>query len=79
MRSALGTGAQGYVHKTDFRRDFLPAIHAVLRDKQFVSSSLKGHEFTDGSGEKAPQRHEVLFYSDDTVLLDRLSRFVAAA
>jgi hypothetical protein len=39
----------------------------------------KGHEFTDRSGEKAPQRHEVLFYSDDTVLLDRLSRFVAAA
>jgi DNA-binding NarL/FixJ family response regulator len=79
VRAALGTGAQGYVYKTDFRRDFLPAIHAVLRDERFVSSSLKGQEFTDGSGEKAPQRHEVLFYSDDTVLLDRLSRFVAAA
>jgi DNA-binding NarL/FixJ family response regulator len=79
VRAALGTGAQGYVYKTDFRRDFLPAIHAALRDKQFVSSSLKGHEFTVGSGEKAPHRHEVLFYSDDTVLLDRLSGFVAAA
>jgi DNA-binding NarL/FixJ family response regulator len=79
VRAALSTGALGYVYKTDFRRDFLPAIHAVRRDKQFVSSSLKGHGFTDGSGEKAPHRHEVLFYSDDTVLLDRLSRFVAAA
>ena len=39
VRSALGTGARGYVHKMDFRRDFLPAIRAVLRDKQFVSSS----------------------------------------
>jgi hypothetical protein len=28
---------------------------------------------------KAPHRHEVLFYSDDTVLLDSLSHFVAAA
>jgi DNA-binding NarL/FixJ family response regulator len=52
VRAALGTGAEGYVYKTDFLRDFLPAIHAVLRDKQFVSSSLKVHEFTDGSGEK---------------------------
>jgi DNA-binding NarL/FixJ family response regulator len=77
VRAALGT-AQGYVYKTDFRRDFLPAIQAVLRGQQFVSSSLRGHEFTDGA-QKAPHRHEVLFYSDDTVLLDRLSRFVAAA
>ena len=79
MRAALGTGALGYVQKTDFQRDFLSAIQAVLRGQQFVSSSLKGHEFTDGSGEKAPHRHEVLFYSDDTVLLDSLSRFIAAA
>ena len=79
VRAALGTGAQGYVYKTNLRSDLLPAIHAVLRDEQFVSSSLNGHEFTDGSGEKAPHLHEVLFYSDDTVLLDRLSRFVAAA
>jgi DNA-binding NarL/FixJ family response regulator len=61
VRAALGTGAQGYVNKTDFRRDFLPAIHAVLQDKQFVSSSLKSQEFTDGSGEKAPHCNNVLF------------------
>ena len=79
VRAALGTGAQGYVHKTDFQSDFLPAIDAVLRGKQFVSSSLKGYEFTDTPAEKAPHRHEVLFYSDDTVLLDRFSRFIAAA
>jgi len=78
VQAALGT-AQGYIYKTDFRSDFLPAIQAVLRDKQFVSRSLKGHEFTLSSGEKAPRRHEVLFHSDDTVLLDRLSSFVAPA
>ena len=30
-------------------------------------------------GQKAPRRHEVLFYSDDEVLLDNLTDFVAAA
>jgi FixJ family two-component response regulator len=78
VRAAWGTGALGYVYKTDFGRDFLPAIQAVLRGQPFVSSTLEGHEFTDTSGEKAPHRHEVLFYSDDTVLLDRLARFIAA-
>ena len=43
VRAALGT-AQGYVYKTDFRRDFLPAIHAVLRGQQFVSRSSNGRE-----------------------------------
>jgi hypothetical protein len=54
-------------------------MSAVLRGKQYVCSSLKGYEFTDTSGEKAPHRHEVLFCSDDTVLLDSFTRFIAAA
>jgi len=79
VRAALGTGAQGYVYKMDVRRDFLPAIEAVLRGKQFVSSSLKGHDFTDTSVEKAAHRHEVQFYSDDALLLDTFARFIAVA
>jgi FixJ family two-component response regulator len=79
VRAALGTGAQGYVYKTDVRSDFLSAIQTVLQGKQFVSSSLKGFEFTDTSGEEATDCHEVLFYSDDTVLLDSVTRFIAAA
>ena len=55
------------------------AADAVLRGKQFVSSSLKGYESTDISVEKTPDCHEVLFYSDDTVLLDRITRFIATA
>ena len=78
VRAALSTGALGYVHKTDAQSELLPAVDAVLRGKQFVSSSLKGYEFTDTSGEKAPDCHEVLFYSDDTVLLDSVTRFIAA-
>jgi DNA-binding NarL/FixJ family response regulator len=79
VRAALDTGAQGYVYKTDARSDLLPAIHAVLRGEQFVSSSLKGYEFTDTAGVKAPHRHEVQFCSDDAVFLDSFAHFIATA
>ncbi len=79
VRAALGTGALGYVRKTDARRELLPAMDAVLRGEQFISSSLKGHEFTDTAGEKNPHRHEVQFYSDETLLLDAFAHFIAVA
>jgi DNA-binding NarL/FixJ family response regulator len=79
VQVALSTGAQGYVFKPRAQSDLLPAIDAALRGIQFVSSTLRGHKLTDTPGHKAPHRHEVQFYSDDIVLLDRLVRFVAAA
>ena len=79
VRAALSTGALGYILKTDAGRELLHAVDAVLLGKQFVSSRLKSHEFTGGSRDILPHYHEVLFYSEDTVLLDRLSRTVAAA
>ena len=79
VRAALGTGGSGYVLKTDAGRELLPAMDAVLQGKQFVSSSLKDYQFTDTSVRKAAHRHDVLFYSDDTVLLDSVTRFIAAA
>ncbi len=79
VRAALSTGALGYVYKMDVRRDFLPALEAVLRGKRFVSSSLKGHEFTDTLVQKAAHRHEVQFYIDDALLLDTFARFIAVA
>ncbi len=39
VRAALSTGALGYVRKTDAGRELLPAIDAVLRGEQFISSS----------------------------------------
>ena len=75
VRAAL-SAAQGYVQKSDFRVDFLPAIRAVLRGQRFVSSSLKSHEFIDAAADKVPHRHEVQFYSDDAILLEALVRFV---
>jgi CheY-like chemotaxis protein len=51
IRAALGTGALGYVRKTDARRELLLALDAVLRGEQFISSS-NGHKIsikpTDG-------------------------------
>jgi DNA-binding NarL/FixJ family response regulator len=79
VQAALSTGALGYVCKTDVHSELLPAMDATLRGKQFVSRGLKGHQFTDTSLLEATHRHEVLFHSDDTVLLDRLGRFVANA
>jgi DNA-binding NarL/FixJ family response regulator len=79
VRAALGTGALGYVRKTDARRELLPAMDAVLRGKQFVSSSLKDYQLTDTSAEKVPHSHEVQFYSDDALLLDTFARFIGVA
>jgi DNA-binding NarL/FixJ family response regulator len=77
--TALSAGAKGYVHKTDAHSELLPALDAVLRGQQFVSSSLKGCGFIASSTERALHRHEVLFYSDDTILLDRVTPLIAAA
>ncbi len=79
VRAAFDMGALGYVHKTDAGSELLPGVDAVLGGKQFLSSSLEGHRFTGTSEEKAPHRHEVLFYSDDAILLDNLTRFIAVA
>ncbi|HET6931238.1 MAG TPA: response regulator [Candidatus Acidoferrum sp.] len=79
VQAALSTGALGYVYKPDAEGQLLAALDAVLRGKQFVSSSLKDCEFTDSSEKKGPHRHEVLFYSDDAILLDSLARFIAVA
>jgi len=79
VRAALDTGALGYVHKTDAQSELLPAVDAVLRGKRFVSSILKGSEFTGTPREKAPHRHEVQFYSDDGVFLDSFASFIAVA
>jgi DNA-binding NarL/FixJ family response regulator len=79
VQAALDTGALGYVRKTDAQSELLPAVDAVLRGQRYVSRGLKGHEFSDPSVEKAPRRHEALFFSDDAVFLDTFARFIAVA
>ena len=79
VRAALGAGALGYVHKIDAGGELLLAMDAVLEGQQFVSRSLKEYQFTDTSVRKAAHRHEVQFYSDDTVFLDTFAHFIAVA
>jgi|SRR5215471_2798773 len=42
-QAALGTGAGGYVVKSDAASELLAAISAVLKGKPFISASLAGH------------------------------------
>jgi DNA-binding response OmpR family regulator len=70
VREGLSLGAFGYVHKLRARSDLLPAVDAVLEGKRFVSSTLKFSEGTDA------HRHEVIFCSDNEVLLDAVASFI---
>jgi DNA-binding NarL/FixJ family response regulator len=69
---ALSLGA-GYIHKRWVQRDLLSAIEAVLQGEQFAGD-LGPSRTTD-----IPPRHEVQFYSDDSVLLEGFARSIAIA
>jgi DNA-binding NarL/FixJ family response regulator len=45
VREALGTGALGYVVKTDARRELLEGVSAVLRGERFVGQRFSAHDF----------------------------------
>ena len=49
VQGALGTGAQGYILKSDAKRELLEGVNAVLRGEQFVSGRFAGHDFTGTS------------------------------
>src|SRR3954463_15492199 len=68
IHETLRLGAHGYVHKLRCDKDLLPAIDAALEGRRFVSSILGRH-----------RRHEVLFCSDDAVLIEGFSRFAGAS
>lgn len=74
VQAALGTGAPAYVYKADAGSDLLFAVDAVLGGKQFVSRTLQDYRPT-----KPSREHVILIYSDDAVLLDSFTRFLAPA
>ena len=78
VEAALRSGAVGYLHKTRAHSELPAAIDAVLQGKYFVSGILSGDR-GDVRNEKRRIRHEVQFYSDDTVLVESFSNFIAAA
>ena len=55
VREALGTGARGYVVKTDAGRELLEAVDAVLRGGQFVGRRFSGHDLIGASDTRASQ------------------------
>jgi CheY-like chemotaxis protein len=46
VQGALGTGALGFVFKSDAGKELLEGVSAVLRGEPFVSSRFAGHGFT---------------------------------
>jgi DNA-binding response OmpR family regulator len=79
VQAALATGALGYVRKASAGSELLPAVEAVLRGERFVSSGIEDNKLTDPPGAKVAHRHELLFFSDDTVLLNSFTRVITAA
>jgi CheY-like chemotaxis protein len=49
VRGALGTGAQGFVFKSDAGRELLKGVNTVLQGEQFVSGRFAGHDFSGHS------------------------------
>ena len=70
IHEALQVGARGYLHKLRCDADLMPAIDAVLEGRRFVSSHL-------ASRQRA--RHEVLFYSDERVVIEGFGRSVSTS
>ena len=79
VREALNLGALGYVRKPCAQTELLPAIESILAGRQFVGSGLEDCQLSENMNTPAPQRHEVQFYSDQVVFLERVTHFIAAA
>jgi DNA-binding NarL/FixJ family response regulator len=73
-KEAMGTGARGFLVKSDAARELMPAIKAVLQDKQFVSHRFAGHAHAQTSNTPSvrERHHVVQFYAHDSQLLDNL-------
>jgi two-component system nitrate/nitrite response regulator NarL len=53
--AALSAGGHGYVVKSDGGSELLVAIEAVLQGKRFVSSTLRGFDFTATEGQSSDE------------------------
>ena len=79
---AMGTGASGYVVKSDAARELLPAVEAVLAGRRFVSKSLSGEDSNLPFNDSRPtvtHSHEVAFYADDNSIVDGYARFIESS
>jgi CheY-like chemotaxis protein len=76
VREGLSLGAHGYILKPHTHSDLFPAINALREGKRFVSAALKFREETDLH---ACGSHKILFYADDSALVDGCARFITSA
>jgi DNA-binding NarL/FixJ family response regulator len=53
VQEALSSGALGYVVKTHAGSELLAAVEAVRQGRQYISSGLSGHRFTDTTDPQA--------------------------
>ena len=79
VREALSLGAMGYVYKLRLASELLPAIEAVFRGKQFIGTGLEAGIGENAVAQAPAPRHEMLIYSDETVLLEAFTRFIVGA
>jgi CheY-like chemotaxis protein len=74
VKAALSAGAQGYIHKLSVEADLLLAIDALVAGRQYISGDID-----PDSTAKEQSRHEVLFYSEDSVFLENGVLFLRGA
>jgi DNA-binding NarL/FixJ family response regulator len=61
VQVALGSGAHGYVVKTDAGSELLEGVNAVLRGQRFIGRRFSGHDFVGASHAAAFQdQHEIV-------------------
>ncbi|HEY3706808.1 MAG TPA: response regulator [Terracidiphilus sp.] len=76
---ALGTGACGYVVKSDAPRELLPAIDAVLKGAKYISSSIEDRDAVEPAPARSPRFHEAAFFSGSQGLVDHASAFLSSS
>jgi DNA-binding NarL/FixJ family response regulator len=79
--AALLTGARGYVCKSDSGRELAPALRALAEGRRFVAARFGGRvvDVTSAQSSTKGRRHEALYYSTETLLLDQWVSVAEAA
>jgi DNA-binding NarL/FixJ family response regulator len=73
IKQAFRVGAHGYLHKMRFQLDLMSAIEGVLAGSRFLNGDLAiGNAI-------AHRKHEVHFYSDENLILQRAARLIGAS
>jgi DNA-binding NarL/FixJ family response regulator len=73
---AFGAGGHGYVYKPRILRDLPPVFERIIRGARFVDGGLDRIAQGDSL---AAHRHELVFCSNDAVLVGAFGRFIAGA